>query len=78
VHPSSDTPDAVYGNCAKGAQSSTKLTDIHTAVEKLREETRAPGRLESMLRLAVALVLLVALVGASADLARGRKPVLFA
>jgi len=31
-----------------------------------------------MLRLAVAFVLLVALVGATADLARGRRPVLLA
>jgi hypothetical protein len=31
-----------------------------------------------MLKLAVALVLLVALVGATADLAGGRRPVLFA
>jgi hypothetical protein len=31
-----------------------------------------------MLRLAVALVLLVALVGATADLVRGRRPLLFA
>jgi len=31
-----------------------------------------------MLRLAVALVLLVAFVGATADLARGRRPLLFA
>jgi hypothetical protein len=31
-----------------------------------------------MLRLAVTLVLLVALVGATADLVRGRRPVLFA
>jgi len=29
-------------------------------------------------RIAVALILLVALVGATADLARGRRPVLFA
>jgi hypothetical protein len=43
-----------------------------------REETGARRRLESMLRLAVALILLVALVGATADLARGRRPVLFA
>jgi len=31
-----------------------------------------------MLRLAVALVLLVALLGATADLVRGRRPLLFA
>jgi len=47
-------------------------------VEISREETGARVRLESMLRLAVALVLLVALVGATADLARGRRPLLFA
>jgi hypothetical protein len=47
-------------------------------VEISREETGARGRLENMLRLAVTLVLLVALVGATADLVRGRRPVLFA
>jgi hypothetical protein len=31
-----------------------------------------------MFRIAVTLILLVALVGATADLARGRRPVLFA
>jgi hypothetical protein len=31
-----------------------------------------------MFRLAVALLLLIALLGATADLARGRRPVLFA
>jgi hypothetical protein len=62
----------------KGAQTSTKLTGVHRGVEISREETGARGRLESMLRLAVALVLLVALLGATADLARGRRPVLFA
>jgi len=36
------------------------------------------ARLEYMLKLAVALVLLVALAGAAADLVRGRRPVLFA
>jgi hypothetical protein len=62
----------------KGAQTSTKLTGVHRGVEISGEETRARGRLESMLRLAVALVLLVALFGATADLARGRRPLLFA
>jgi hypothetical protein len=55
-----------------------KLTGAHRGVEISREETGARSRLESMLRLAVALVLLVALLGATADLARGRRPVLFA
>ena len=62
----------------KRAQTSTKPTSIHKGVEISREETGARRRLESMLRLAVALVLLLALVGATADLARGRRPVLFA
>jgi hypothetical protein len=43
-----------------------------------KEEKAVLGRLESMFRLAVALVLLIALVGASADLVRGRRPVLLA
>jgi hypothetical protein len=43
-----------------------------------REEPDAPDRLESMFRIAVALIFLVALIGATADLARGRRPVLFA
>jgi hypothetical protein len=47
-------------------------------VEISREETDAPARLESMFRIAVALIFLVALVGATADLARGRRPILFA
>jgi hypothetical protein len=47
-------------------------------VEISREEFGARRRPESMFRLAVALVLLIALVGATADLARGRRPVLFA
>ena len=62
----------------KGAQTSTQLTGVHRGVEISEEEKAARGRLESMFRLAVALVLLIALVGASADLARGRRPVLFA
>lgn len=43
-----------------------------------REDLRPAGRLEHMLKLAVVLVLLVALAGAATDLARGRRPVLFA
>jgi hypothetical protein len=62
----------------KGAQTYTKLTGVHRGVEISREETGAPARLESMFRIAVALIFLVALVGATADLARGRRPILFA
>jgi hypothetical protein len=42
------------------------------------EESGVGARLDDMLRLALTLVLLVALAGAAADLARGRRPVLFA
>jgi hypothetical protein len=43
-----------------------------------REDLRLQARLEHMLKLAVAVVFLVALAGAAADLVRGRRPVLFA
>ena len=43
-----------------------------------REDSCSRGRLENMLKLVVALVLLVALAGAATDIVRGRKPVLFA
>jgi hypothetical protein len=63
----------------KKARKLPQSPQASTGVWKIsREETGARRRLESMLRLAVALVLLVALVGATADLARGRRPVLFA
>jgi hypothetical protein len=78
-HPSYDTPEAVCGNCGKRRPNFHKVHKRPQGVWKsLGEETGPYGRLESMLRLAVALVLLVALVGATADLARGRRPVLFA
>jgi hypothetical protein len=47
-------------------------------VESSKEDFRARRRLEHMLRLAVALIVVVALAGAAADLVRGRRPVLFA
>jgi len=56
-------------------QSSQASTGVWKSCE---EEIKRPGRPESMIRLAVVLVFLIALVGASADLARGRRPVLFA
>jgi len=49
-----------------------------TRVLKLRrEDLRRRARLDSMLRLAVTLVFVVAMAGALADLARGRRPLLF-
>jgi hypothetical protein len=42
-----------------------------------REDLGRAARLESMFRLAVTLVFLVALAGALTDLARGRRPLLF-
>jgi hypothetical protein len=61
----------------KGTQSSTKLTGIHRLWKPCAEDFGLRARLVGMLRLAVTLVFLVALVGATADLARGRRPVLF-
>jgi hypothetical protein len=49
-----------------------------TGVWKLRREDLCRhARLDSMLRLAVTLVFVVAMAGALADLVRGRRPLLF-
>jgi hypothetical protein len=42
------------------------------------EDAGLGARLDDMLRLTVTVVILIALAGAAADLARGRRPVLFA
>jgi hypothetical protein len=56
-----------------------QVSQASTGVWKTpREDSCSSERLENMLKLAVALVLLVALAGAATDLVRGRKPVLFA
>ncbi len=60
---------------AKLPQSSQASTGVWKIS---REETGPCVRLESMLKLALAFLFLVAIVGATADLARGRRPVLFA
>jgi hypothetical protein len=47
-------------------------------VETWREDLGAGARLGDMFKVAVMLIVIVALAGAVADLARGRRPVLFA
>jgi hypothetical protein len=61
----------------KGRQSSTS-SQAFTGLWKLcAEDFRLRARLVGMLRFAVTLVFLFALAGATVDLARGRRPVLF-
>ena len=78
-HLSYDTPGRVYGICVKRRKNFHKAHRRPQGCGKTsREDSRLLGRLEHMLKLAVALVLLVALAGAATDLARGRRPALFA
>jgi hypothetical protein len=58
----------------KVPQSSQAFTGLW---KRCAEDFRLRARLVGMLRLAVTLVFLFALAGATVDLARGRRPVLF-
>lgn len=60
-----------------GTQSSTDFTGAHRGVEVSAEDltrSRRPGGM--LLKLTVAAIVLIALAGALADLARGRRPLL--
>ena len=66
-------------NLHEKADKIPQSAQVSTGVWKVsREDLGVRARLEHMFRLAVALILVIALVGATADLARGRRPVLFA
>jgi hypothetical protein len=62
----------------KKARKVPQSSQTSTGLWKFCAEDFGPRvRLVGMLRLAVTLVLLLALAGATVDLARGRRPVLF-
>jgi hypothetical protein len=66
-------------NLRENTRKLPQSSQVSTGLWKTsREDLHSRGRLEHMLKLAVVLVLLVALAGAATDLARGRRPVLFA
>ena len=67
----------IAGNCRKRCPKFHKIHRHPQGLWKLwREDSGRKARQESMLRLAVTFVILIALAGALADLARGRRPLL--